>query len=332
MSIKQGREPYIGVGIETTPGTGVVAKKYLPFVACTLHGKHEPLEDEAAKGVRDKTWGVVGGKKHGEGNVEIHVDAENAPYLLYPALGSISSDTASGESTVYDHVITRKTTSTPKTLSIVYNDTQDTRKFTYATINTLDLAVSDGLATITAGILSKFPTTGTASLSITEERILAFKDYTIKFGSGATGTAALAAANSAAATKVRSFSLKINNNAEAIYQSGDASAQDVTVSQFEVDGEYTIFYESTTERVFYETLLNGSNPVKAMIITFTGDSIGNTHSETIKIEIPNFFIKDRGVDTGIAGFITESPSFVATYDPTEAVSIRVTVTNTTSSY
>ena len=332
MSIKQGREPYVGVGIESVAGTGVVAAKYLPFTSCSLRGMHEPMEDDAAKGVRDKVWGAVGGRQHGEGDIEAYVDAKNAPYLLYPALGSISSDTASGESTVYDHVITRKTTSTPKTLSIVYNDTQDTRKFTYATINTLELAVSDGLATISANILSKFPTTGTASLSITEERILAFKDYTIKFGSGSTGTAALSAANSASATKVNAFTLRINNNAEAIYQSGNASTQAVTVSQFEVDGEYTLFYEGTTERAFYETLLDGSNAVRAMIITFTGDAIGSTHNETIKIEIPNFFIRERGVDTAIAGFITESPTFVATYDPTEAVTIRVTVTNTTASY
>lgn len=332
MSIKQGREPFVGVGIETVAGTGVIAEKYLPFVTCTLRGMHEPMEDDAAKGVRDRVWGAITGRKRGEGDIEIYVDAENAPYLLYPALGSVTSDTASGESAVYDHVITRKTTSTPKTLSILYNDTQDTRKFTYSTINTLELAVSDGLATISANILSKFPSTGTASLSITEERILAFKDYTIKLGSGATGTAALAAANAASATKVRSFNLRINNNAEAIYQSGDASCQDIAVAQFEVEGDYTLFYEGTTERAFYETMLVGSDAVRAMVVTFTGDSIGTASSEKIKIEIPNFFIRERGVDTAIAGFITESPTFVATYDPNELYTIKVTVTNTTASY
>jgi hypothetical protein len=233
---------------------------------------------------------------------------------------------------VYNHVITRKTGSTPKTLSIVYSDTQDVRKFKFAAINTLDLAVSDGLATISANILSQFPTTGTASLTITEERILAFKDYSIKFGSGATGTAALAAAASASATKVRSFNLKVNNNAEAVYESGNASCQTIAVGQFEVEGDYTLFYESTTDRAHYETLLNGSDPVRAMIVTFTGDTIGGSSTEMIKIEIPHFHLKERTIDTGLAGFITENPSFVAEYDPTETVSIRITVRNEVASY
>lgn len=330
--IKQGREPYVGVGIESVAGTGVNASKYLPFVTCTLRGIHEAMEDEAAKGVRERVWGSIVGKKRGEGDIEIYVDVSNAPYLLYPALGTMTNNTNSVPAGVYNHVITRKTGSTPKTLSILYNDTQDTRKFTYATINSLELSVSDGLATISANILSKFPTTGTASLSITEERILAFKDYTIKFGSGATGTAALAAAAAATATKVRNFNLKINNNAEAVYQSGDASCQDVAVGQFEVEGDYTLFYENTTDRVHYETLLNGSDPVRAMIVTFTGDTIGGSSTEMIEIRIPNFHLKERTIDTALAGFITENPSFVAEYDPTELLSIKVTIRNEVASY
>lgn len=332
MSIRQGREPYVGVGVENTAGTSVAAVKFLPFVTCTIRGMHEPMEDEAAKGVRERVWGAVTGKKRGEGDLEIYVDAENAPYLLVPALGVVTSSTAAGETTVFQHVITRKTGSTPLTLTIYYNDTHDTRKYTYSTVNTMELSVSDGLATISANILSQFPTVGTASLSITEERVLAFKDYTVKFGSGATGTAALANAASNTATKLQSFSLKVNNNAEAVYQSGNASCQDIALSQFEVEGDYTLFFENDTERNFYENLVTGSNPVRAMIVTFTGDSIGVSETEEIKIEIPNFHLRERNVDTAIAGFLTESPTYVAEYDPTEQRSIRITVTNTTSSY
>lgn len=332
MAIRQGREPFIGVGVENTAGTAAAVAKYLPFVTCTLRGMHEPMEDEAAKGVRERVWGAITGRKRGEGDVEIYVDVENAPYLLLPALGAVSSGTASGESAVYEHVITRKTGSTPKTLTIYYNDTQSTRKYTYGTVNTMEMSVSDGLATISANILSKFPSSGTASLAITEERILAFKDYTVKFGNGATGTAALADAAGNTATKLQSFTLRVNNNAEAVYQSGEASCQDIALSQFEVDGDYTLFFESTTERDHYETLLDGANIVRAMIVTFTGDSIGNGETEEIKIEIPNFHLRERNVDTAIAGFLTESPTFVAQYDPDEAVSIRITVTNTTASY
>jgi len=330
MSIIPGNVAYIGIGIENTAGTAVPATKYIPFVTCTIRGMQEPLFDESAKGVRDKNYAAITGKKRGEGDVEIYIDAENAPYLLYPALGAISSDTASGEATVYDHVITRKASNPPTTVTIIYNDGVDTRKYVYGTVNTAELNVADGLATVSCNLLSKFPATGTASQALTSERILAFKDYTIKLGSGATGTAALAAASTA--TPVRSFKLNINNNAELHYLSGDADAARVALGPLEITGEYTLFYETTAERVFYETMLDGSNPVRAMIVTFTGDSIGNAKNEQIEIRIPNFKTKERTVDTSISSFITETVSFVAMYDPTEAKSIQLKITNTTATY
>ena len=332
MSIALGRKPTLGIGIELTPGTPVVASKYLPFVTCNMKGVQEPIVDESAKGVREKNWGAIVGAKKGEGDIEAYIDVENAAYLIYPALGVCSSATASGESDVYEHTITRKASNPPKTVTIIYNDTQDTRKYAYATINTLELNVSDGLATISANILSKFPASGTGTQAITEERILAFKDYTIKFGSGATGTAALSAATSADATPVRNFTLKINNNAEVQHLSGDNDIAQVSIGELEIDGEYTLFYESTSERAFYETLLESGNAVRAMIVTFSGDSIGNAETEEIQIKIPNFHIRERGIDTGVSGFITENPTFVAEYDPTEAKSIEIKITNEQASY
>lgn len=330
MSIKLGREPFVGIGIEGTPGSAVAAAKYLPFVTCTVRGIQEAITDEAAKGVREKIWGTITGSKHGEGDIEIYADAENAAYLLYPALGSKSTSTAGGETAVWEHTITRKSSNPPKTVTLIYNDTLDTRKYAYAAINTLEFNVSDGLATISANFLSKFPASGTGSQAITAERVLAFKDYTIKFGSGATGTAALAAAT--VATPVRNFTLRINNNAEVHYLSGDNDAADIGWGQLEIDGEYTLFYESTVDRVFYETLLKSTDTVRAMIVTFTGDAIGVAEHEEIEIRIPNFYLKERGVDTGVAGFITENPSFVAKYDPDELKSIQIKITNATSSY
>lgn len=332
MSIKLGRDPYIGVGIESTPGTSVTASKYLPFVTCTVRGIQEPIVDEAAKGVRDKIWGAITGTKHGEGDIEIYADVENAAYLLYPALGTVSSTTASGESAVYVHTITRKSSNPPKTLTIIYNDTQDTRKYVYSAINTLEFNVTDGLATISASFLSKFPSSGTGSQAVTEERILAFKDYTIKFGSGSTGTAALVAADAATAIPIRSFSLKVNNNAEAQYLSGDNDAAQVSWKQLEVGGEYVLFFENTTDRSHYETLLTGSDAVRAMVVSFTGDSIGSAETEEIQIRIPNFHLSDRTTDTSTSGFITENPTFVAQYDPNETKSIQILITNQTASY
>jgi hypothetical protein len=332
MSIHIGREPYIAFALENTAGTtSTAAKTYIPFVSANMKAVAEKLEDEAVKGVRERVWGAAIGMKRGEGDVECYVDATHAPYLLYPALGSITS-TGSGESGSYVHTITRKNVNPPKTFTLTHYDGVDTRQFTYGTINTLEMTVSDGLATMSANLLSKFPTTGTGTRAITSERILAFKDYQIQFGTGATGTAALADAATNTATPVRSFSLTINNNAEAHYVSGSESIAHVGINQLEITGDYVLFYENTTDRAAYETMVYGSDLVRAMIVTFTGKLLGATKTEKIVIKIPNFHLSDRTTDTSASGFITENPSFTADYDATEAKSIQIEVTNAKTGY
>jgi len=333
MSIQIGRDTYIAVGLEATAGTtSTASKKYIPCVSANMKAVADPINDDAVKGVRENVWGSIVGQKRGEGDIECYVDAENAAYLLYPALGSISSTNAAGESTVYVHTITRKNTNPPKTFTLWNDDGVAIRNYNYTTINTAELNVSDGLATLTANLLSKFPSTGTGTRAITEERILAFKDYEIQFGSGATGTAALADADGNDATPVRSFMLSINNNAEAQYLSGDNDIAQVSVNELEITGEYTLFYENTNERDFYESQVYGADEVRAMIVTFTGDSVGTASNEKIVIKIPNFKLSDRTIDTASAGFITENPMFTAHYDPTEAKSIQIEITNETESY
>jgi len=321
-----GRKGWLGVALETTPGTAVSPVKYLPYTACTLHNVVEVLDDEAAKGIRERAWGSVAARTRGEGDITILLDVENAPYLLIPALGTVTSSTASGETSVYEHVITRKDGNPPKTLTINFNDTVETRQYTYATVNTCEISFSDGFATLTASILSKAPTTGTGTKSITEERVLAFKDAKIYFGSDL----AEAESNYSSDTNSKAlseFTLTINNNAEAQYTSGDSSPRQISLGQFEVSGSYTLFFEDTTERAAHE-----AQTKRAMIVSFKGDSIGSGETEEIKIEIPKFHITERSVDTAPAGFVTENPSFVADYDSSNGFSIRVTVTNETASY
>ena len=43
MTVKLGREPFLGIGVETSPGIAVAASKYLPFVTCTIRGMQEPI-------------------------------------------------------------------------------------------------------------------------------------------------------------------------------------------------------------------------------------------------------------------------------------------------
>lgn len=322
-----GRKGWVGIALEGgIPGEGGDAPtKYIPYTAQTLHNVVDILDDEAAKGIRERAWGSTVARERGEGDITLLLDAENAPYLLFPTLGVLNTRTV--ETGVYLHTMTRKASNPPRTFCLNINDTVGTRKYHYGTINTSEITFSDGWVEMTCGILSKKPVVGAGTIGITEETVMAFKDAKIYFGA----TLVAAEANYAAGTNampLSAFRLTINNNAEAQYVAGSSSPRQISMGQFEVGGDYTLFFENTTEQSYHEQSLG---PQRAMVISFTGASIGATSTEEICIKIPKFHLTDRGIDTAPAGFVTENPTFVADYDSTDG-SIEITVTNMTPVY
>jgi len=323
MSISIGRKGWMGVAIESSAGSGGdTPVKYLPYTAQSFNNVVEVLDDEAAKGIRERAWGSVTARTRGEGDITILLDAENAPYLLYPALGNMASQCV--ESGVYQHILTRKAANPPKTICLNVNDTVSTRKYHYGTVNTCEISFSDGFAELTANVISQAPSAGAGTLAVTSENVLAFKDAKIYFGD----TFAEAENNYANDTNgqaLSAFTLTINNNAEAHYVAGSSSPNHIAIGQFEIGGNYTLFFEDTDEQSAHE-----NQSQRAMVIAFTGGTIGTT-TEKIIIGIPKFHITDRGIDTAPAGFVTENPTFVGDYDSTYG-SIILKIVNQTQTY
>jgi len=328
MSVSIGRRGWVGVNLETSAGTGGdTPKKYLPYTSQSLHNVVEVLDDEAAKGIRERAWGSVVARERGEGDITILLDAKNAPYLLFPALGTGTVTGVQQESNVYLHKFTRKASNPPRTLCLNVYDTaekttggENIRKYHYGTVNTAEISFSDGWVELTAGILSKKPVAGAGTLDITEENVLAFKDANIYFGD------TLSSAAKSTPKKLTAFTLTINNNAEAQYVSGSTSPAQISMGQLEIGGDYTLFFEDTTEQAAHENQTH-----RAMIVSFIGEEIGNSSREEIRIKIPSFHLTDRGIDTSPEGFVTENPTFVVDYDP-DFGSIEIEVRNTEDHY
>lgn len=327
-NVSIGRRGWFGVKLESSAGSGDdTPSKYIPYTAQTLHNVVDIIDDEAAKGIRERAWGSTVARTRGEGDITLLLDVESAPYLLFPALGNMSSYYLGGS--VYKHVLTRKASNPPTTICLNVYDTVGVRRYDYGTVNTAEISFSDGWIELTCGILSKAPIANTSGITstISEENVMAFKDAKIYFGA----TLAAAEANYTAGTNARplsAFRLTINNNAEAQYVAGSSSPRQISMGQFEVGGDYTLFFEDTDEQLQHEQT---SGPQRAMIVSFTGGTI-NSDTEEILIKIPKFHLTDRGMDTAPAGFITENPTFVADYDSTLGESIRIEITNGTEDY
>lgn len=325
MAVSIGRRGFIGVAFETAVGVGGdTPAKYIPYTASTMHNVVEVLDDEAAKGIRERAWGSVAARTRGEGDVTILADVENLPYFLYPVLGTCVVQSIEAGST-YQHTFTRKASNPPTTICLNVNDTVETRKYHYVTVSSLELTFSDGWVEVTSSLLSKSPETGTGTASITEETVLAFKDAKVYFGTNLTQAEGKYQAGTGA-QELTAFTLTINNNAEAQYESGSSSPGQISMGQLEIGGNYTLFHEATTERAALE-----DQDQRAMVISITGGTIGTSTTEEIYIAIPQFHLTDRGIDTAPAGFVTENPTFVVDYDSTYG-SIIVKVMNETSTY
>jgi hypothetical protein len=91
MPIIGGREIEIGLGIETTPGTGVTPTIYPKWLDFSLQSMAEKSPFRAARGIRNEASGSVIKRKFAQGSLKVVPDVEIAPYLFGLALGSVST-------------------------------------------------------------------------------------------------------------------------------------------------------------------------------------------------------------------------------------------------
>ena len=81
MALKIGRQGFLGLGVESTPGTAVAATTTIPWVSNTLQGKEKPLMDIASRASRVQDANSVTGQQWGEGEVTVNVDTLNIGFL-----------------------------------------------------------------------------------------------------------------------------------------------------------------------------------------------------------------------------------------------------------
>jgi len=321
MSLTQGRKGFIGLGKETTPGDPVTPTVDIPFTEQSLNAKHEPIGDVAAKGIRDGEYGSVSGKKWGEGNFKVTVDETNIGYLLDMIFGTVSAPAAvSGD--INDHTFSRNNSNTPQTYSVILDRQIDKKLFPYAVANSMELSFSDGLVTLSADIMSKFPVTSVSgTLTVVSGHLYAWKDALVKFGSN------LTAAGNAQETQVSEFTLNIENNATPTWRSGSQEPATINVGTFRVYGSYKLFFESTSHLDKFR-----NKDYQAMIIELQGRELTTGYNEFLKFNIPKFRINESLVDTPLDDYNTITVTFEAEYDSTTSKMIDSVLRNEVASY
>lgn len=323
MSVKTGRLGWVGVALEATPGVPVNPTDYFPFLEASLMDKQSVLADVGARGIRDEQGeNSQLGKRWGEGALKINLDPTLSPYLLGMALGTFGSPVSEG-SGVYTHTFTRLNSNQPKSGSIIFNRVTDQELYPYSVINSLDVNYSDGLAELSANILSSFPQTSVSgTLTTASGTLFSFRQAQVQFGSNMVNAQA-----SATFQKLRSFSLTINDNAEAQFVSGNRDVDSIIQKNFNASGSMRLAFESTTEKDNFNALVK-----QAMIVTFTGNGIGGGMSEYLKFRFFKLRWDDFKVEVPPNDFISQEITFVAEYDSSNSSTMDIIARNRKASY
>ena len=320
MALQVGRQDWIGLGVETTPGVPVAMTTNLYEVQETLEGMVKPIQQDAAYSQRDKVFSAVQGESWGQGDITWNLDPTVTPYLLGAALGTIADTTLSG--VVVQHALTQNQSSVPTTLSIYRYREVDQQLFSYAAVDTFELAFSvDKLATGKATVKSFFPQTSVSG-SVTRNATTLFNwgNAVMQFGTS------ISNALGSAATPVTDFTYTVNNNTEVIFESGTVNATRIAHKDFELKGDFTKYFESVTDRNnFYNTVST------SMVMTMTGASLGlGNYHEQVQLQVPSFYLDAFSVETGNDNFFIEKPKYIGTYSTTAACTTSASVTNSSA--
>ena len=321
MSLNIGRKGWIGIGTETTPGTPVAISDYVPFTELTLKPMHEPIPNEAAYGVREKTFDASLGKKWSEGDVTINCDSDDVGFFLIGALGTDTPANVAGS--VYDHVITRNNSNTPQTFTMVQaRGSVDKQYYRNVAVKTLELSVSDQLVEAKANLIGKFPiTTTSGSLTTASGGLYSFADARFAFG------ASVSAAGSATNLKPHDFKLVLENNTVANFRHGSNEPDTIDHGDFEATAEATLYFENTTQRDNYYNLDKQAASWKV-----NGIGIGGGYTSSLEVRMYRTHYEGHELETGLSDFYAEKMTLRMDYDNANSKSIDAVLRNVTSAY
>lgn len=321
MAEKIGRLGYLGLAIEATPGTPESSPDvFIPFTENSLRVHHEPLMDVSARVTRVKNFSSVQGKRWGEGSVTMYLDSLNAGYLLKLAFGLEARTQKNASPPIHDHLFTPTVSGNAVTAATLWdNKGVDTQQFSMAAVDVCELEVTtDGIATLNASIMSKAPSTVSApSLTTTSGTLYTWKDMAARFG------ATVQLAQAATATKLTNFKATISNNLSLNYKSGSNSPDTITYGSLEVSGEFTLFFESVTDRDAYLNLTK-----RSMVVTLTGAQLGaGGYSEQLEMVFKTVTLEDIDYETGLDDLFAITCNFVAELDTVQAGFVEATLRN-----
>lgn len=317
MSKFIGRRVAVGLGNESTRGTGVSPSFWIPHTNLNFFERTQFARSNAAinKIADSEQKDTI--ESWTEGDIEGEIRDESFGLILKALAGADPSSAGSDPTT---HTYTLQNDNQHGSLSIAIQDPIGDLLFEHAMLNSLEITQElDQFAMFTAGFMAKKPVASSFTPSFSAEDKFTKQHLTIKLASD---LASLSGASDLKA--VESLTLSINKNVNRDSVQGTAEPVDFLNFAFSVEGELVLKYEDRTYRNY---MLDDTN--RAMELKWTNGS-----NAILTIQLPKVDFINWEPDYTLDEVVRQTVPFKANYDLSGGNDIISTLTlaNDTSSY
>lgn len=320
MPLNIGRKGWLGAGLQTGFQVPATVTDYIPFDVDTLYGTVDQLPVNSAYSRREDTFTTVPGKQYGQGEVDVVFDNKFAGYLLLGALGNVTTTSLGGG--VYSHYMTVRQSNTPQYLTLINDRVTDRQLFPDVMVDTLDLEVQVGLASMKCKVMSSFPqTTASGNVTTASGVIYSFVQAGFAFGTTVSG------AHNATNIKPHDLKLSLNNNGEVVPRHGSANVASVNSKKLNVKVEGQVYFENTTDRDAYY-----AQSKQAASFYFNGPGVGGGNNANITFNLYQTSFNALTYETGLDNFYAEKFTCLSEVDNASGLSVDATVVNNKSLY
>ncbi len=267
-----GIQSQITIAKESTWGTAVTPTKSIPVRPTGGIAIKENIQMiPAIKGQLQKDYAAIKGKTSYEGDYTLDAFADYIGYFLLSALGTDSPALHSGESTVYDHILTE---SIPKpSLTIEQAIAENTRRYAGCIVSGFKVVGKVGEMIEFTPTLSAKTQASSSEVSAAFSTVPAFNhaQMVVKIGGTVIG-------------EVENFELDFKNGLEMVYALGNLEPSFNSIAGgSEVSGKIELYLDATTiaELTNY---INATN--RSLEFVATGNAIGTAANYVLDLLVP----------------------------------------------
>ena len=318
-----GRKIDIGIGKETTRGTGVAPSFWIPKIDATVEDKSESAIDESSIGVIEDSIGSEVIKKWSEGDIVGNVRDKSIGLVLLSALGKVTSSII-GTGPAYQHTFEILQSAVHQSLTIGMKNLVQQLRYTLAVINSLELRFELAkFVEFTAGFMAKAGVGASDTVSYATENQFLAHHIEVKTAANLAGLAG------AAPIKIKNATLNIAKNAEADDVLGSIEPVNYFNKQVEITGSMELLFEDVTYKNLF---LNGTAQALRIDVKNSNVDLGGGVNPQITIDLAKVQFPEWTREGGLNDIIKQTINFKGFYSKTDAQALKIVLINTQTSY